>query len=257
MSPSVPASVPAGWHRHPNGGGLVEDTATVDGLAYVGPEAVVRGKAVVSGFSFIGGTAQVFGGAVVEQGARVTERARVGGLAGVQGRAIVFGDALVHGVARVEGHTVVGGTAELTDSTLEIRCGGFDVVLLPQQGDSEPNLRIGCTELPLSEWPGRVDKLCSGQAKEEEKSRTLGDFKREDREEDYLFVAEKVIALAEALVATKTLGRRGMTRTSLPEQAYEDTPCRLNVDDPHKFDNLSPWDFAGMRPSSVEEGGES
>jgi hypothetical protein len=32
---------PLGWHRHPNGGGLVEDTATVDDTAYVGPAARV------------------------------------------------------------------------------------------------------------------------------------------------------------------------------------------------------------------------
>ena len=34
-----------GWHRHPNGGGWVQDTAHVDDTAYVGPKAWVYGSA--------------------------------------------------------------------------------------------------------------------------------------------------------------------------------------------------------------------
>jgi len=36
-------SAPPGWHHHKNGGGLVEDTATVDDTAFVGPDAQVSG----------------------------------------------------------------------------------------------------------------------------------------------------------------------------------------------------------------------
>ena len=42
-----PLGVPA--HQHPNGGGWVADTATVDSTAYVGPDAYVSGNARVSG----------------------------------------------------------------------------------------------------------------------------------------------------------------------------------------------------------------
>lgn len=48
-----------GWHRHPNGGGWVEDTATVDETAYVGPDARVYGAARVSGNAEVFGAAQV------------------------------------------------------------------------------------------------------------------------------------------------------------------------------------------------------
>ena len=45
--------VPA--HRHPNGGGWVEDTAHVDPTAYVGRKAVVKGQAVVMGHARVRG----------------------------------------------------------------------------------------------------------------------------------------------------------------------------------------------------------
>ncbi len=45
-----------GWHRHPNGGGWVQDTAHVDPTAYVGPSAEVSGSA------WVYGTAQVSAG---------------------------------------------------------------------------------------------------------------------------------------------------------------------------------------------------
>lgn len=36
---------PIGWHRHPNGGGLVQDTASVAPTVYVGKRARVSGDA--------------------------------------------------------------------------------------------------------------------------------------------------------------------------------------------------------------------
>ena len=58
--------VPA--HKHPNGGGWVADTATVDETAYVGAEAQVFCDAKVYG------NAQVFYNARVNYGARVSDR---------------------------------------------------------------------------------------------------------------------------------------------------------------------------------------
>lgn len=46
---------PRRWHRHPNGGGLVEDTATVAETAYIGPDAVVSGNARVFGNAVVSG----------------------------------------------------------------------------------------------------------------------------------------------------------------------------------------------------------
>ena len=47
--------VPVPAHQHPNGGGWVADTATVEKTAYVGPGARVSGAACVFG------NARVFG----------------------------------------------------------------------------------------------------------------------------------------------------------------------------------------------------
>ena len=40
--------VPKGWHRHPNGGGLVQDTAYADQSAYVARDAKVEEFAIVT-----------------------------------------------------------------------------------------------------------------------------------------------------------------------------------------------------------------
>ena len=87
--------VPA--HQHPNGGGWVADTATVDDTAHVGPHA------------------RVFNTARVEGGARVYSKAQVGGKAQVEGNARVHGSALVWGTARVAGSTWVGGDTEIDE----------------------------------------------------------------------------------------------------------------------------------------------
>ena len=56
-----------GWHRHPNGGGWVQDTAQVDETVYVGPNAEVYGTARVCGSARVYGTALVCGSARVSE----------------------------------------------------------------------------------------------------------------------------------------------------------------------------------------------
>lgn len=56
-----------GWHRHPNGGGWVEDTAHVADTAYVGPDAEVYGSAWVSGWAQVYGSSEVYGSAWVSE----------------------------------------------------------------------------------------------------------------------------------------------------------------------------------------------
>lgn len=70
-------SIPDGWHRHPNGGGLVQNTAHVDPTAYIGPDAQVFGNAQVFGTAQVYGTARVFGNARVYGTAWVFGNARV------------------------------------------------------------------------------------------------------------------------------------------------------------------------------------
>jgi carbonic anhydrase/acetyltransferase-like protein (isoleucine patch superfamily) len=65
---------PEGWHRHANGGGLVEDTAKVYQDAYVGRNARVSGRAEVYGDARVSGRAEVYGDA------RVYGRALVSGV---------------------------------------------------------------------------------------------------------------------------------------------------------------------------------
>ncbi len=56
---------PEGWHFHPNGGGLVQDTAQVYGNAQVSGDAWVSGNARVSGDAQVYGNARVYGDAWV------------------------------------------------------------------------------------------------------------------------------------------------------------------------------------------------
>ena len=63
--------LPEGWHRHPNGGGLVQDTAYVANTAYVEPDAKVYGNAKVYGYARVFGNAKVYGYALVRGNAWV------------------------------------------------------------------------------------------------------------------------------------------------------------------------------------------
>lgn len=91
--------VPPGMHRHPNGGGLVDDVATVARTAYVGPDAVVRGRA------------------------RVLDHARIEGRAWVESGATVRGDAVVRDVAVVRSTAVLAGTVVVGgDATVAFAC---------------------------------------------------------------------------------------------------------------------------------------
>ncbi|MCC2322831.1 DUF6055 domain-containing protein [Cellulomonas xiejunii] len=92
---SVDPGEPAveGGHRHPNGGGWVDDAASVDPAAHVAAGAVVRGDATV------GPGVRIEGRAWVEPGARLT------------GDVVVRDAALVRGSARLSGTVLVGGDA--------------------------------------------------------------------------------------------------------------------------------------------------
>ena len=82
VHPWLPSSS-EGWHQHDNGGGWVQDTASVSGEAQVYGEARVCDKALVYG------KAQVYGEA------RVCDKAQVYGEARVCDKARVYGEALV------------------------------------------------------------------------------------------------------------------------------------------------------------------
>jgi len=99
---------PKGWHRHKNGNGLVQDTATVEDGCFVGEDACVYGNARVYGNAWVYGDAQVYGDA------RVSGDALVYGNARVSCNAWVYGDAQVYGDARVSGDALVYGNARVS-----------------------------------------------------------------------------------------------------------------------------------------------
>jgi len=61
-----PSATAETWHQHVNGGGWVQNTATVEDTAYVGPDAVVYGYAQVYGKAQV--TGDVVSGDVVYRG---------------------------------------------------------------------------------------------------------------------------------------------------------------------------------------------
>ena len=101
-----------GGHWHSNGGGWVDNRASVASTAYVGPRAAVYGSSTVSGNARIEGLAWVNSGATVG------------------GNAIVKDNALIQGGANLSGNVVVGGDAELA-----IACGSGTYLLFnPDRG---------------------------------------------------------------------------------------------------------------------------
>ena len=87
--------VAEGGHRHPHGGGWVDDTARVDPAAYVATGAVVRGDAVVGPGVRLEGRAWVEAGAELTGDVVVRDVARVLGSARLSGAVVLGGDAVV------------------------------------------------------------------------------------------------------------------------------------------------------------------
>lgn len=90
--------------RHPNGGGFVADTATVDATARVGPNALVLGSARVLGNARVEDFAVVMDGAVVSDNAVVS------------GHALVKDQAQVCGYGKVRDWATVGGRWKVCDN---------------------------------------------------------------------------------------------------------------------------------------------
>lgn len=80
-------------HWHSNGGGWVDNRATVSSSAYVGPRAAVYGSSTVSGNARIEGLAWVNSGATVRDNAVVKDSAIVQGGANLSGSVVLGGDA--------------------------------------------------------------------------------------------------------------------------------------------------------------------
>lgn len=138
-----------GWHRHPNGGGWVQDTAYVAATAYVGPDAQVSDNAWVYGDARVCDNAWVYGNAQVYGDARVYGNARVYGDAWVWCNARVFDNAWVYGDARVCGNARVWGNARVSRSPKVLT--GFPYIVTI----TDHHVAAGCKMHPPSVWRKR------------------------------------------------------------------------------------------------------
>jgi acyl-[acyl carrier protein]--UDP-N-acetylglucosamine O-acyltransferase len=102
------------YFPHPNGGGLVAETARVACTVFVAPTATVRGRAMVSGWarlldeSVVEGNARVSGNCTLRHHAYVGEQAVLSGSVTVANHASVVGRAYISGTAYIEYYATVG-----------------------------------------------------------------------------------------------------------------------------------------------------
>lgn len=104
-----PAQSRGGMVQHGNGGGWKSTSATVDGSAYVGPNAQVLNSAQVKGM------ARIEDFAVVRNNAQVRDNAVVSGHAEVKDNAQVYGNAKVRDWGRVFGHAEIYENAKVIE----------------------------------------------------------------------------------------------------------------------------------------------
>jgi len=149
-----PAYDAAALRPHPNGGGLVADSASVAATAFVGPDALVLDRARVEGTARIEGRAVVRDDAVVADAAIVSdlalvrEGARVAGDARVRDFAVVEGTGtVVDGRAQVRHHAKVTGGARVTDGAVVRGCAnvfaGLDDAVVGGHAIVEGDANIG------------------------------------------------------------------------------------------------------------------
>ncbi len=111
---ATPAKRQLGWskgagHTHSNGGGWVDNTATVNSTAYVGPNAMVLGTAKVYNY------ARIEDYAVVMENATVRDNAVVSGYAAVRNNAIVRNNAKVRDRAILQDNCIIEGNGLVED----------------------------------------------------------------------------------------------------------------------------------------------
>ena len=146
-----------GWHRHPNGGGWVEDTATV------APEAWVGMFGVACGNCWVGPKARIWGGVIsggviwdgvisggVIRGGVIRGGVIRGGVirGGVISGGVIWGGVISGGEIRggvIRGGVIWGG--KVKESPLQIQ--GTRCFVTETPGG---NIQIGGTELTLADW---------------------------------------------------------------------------------------------------------
>jgi NDP-sugar pyrophosphorylase family protein len=105
--------VRSAWKQHPNGGGWVARSASVDDSVFIGPDAIVMESAHVTGKSRIEKKAIISGGAVVIDSV-VTDDAEVSGMAKVL-KSHVGGSAEVRGTAILDSKRRTNGRVNQPD----------------------------------------------------------------------------------------------------------------------------------------------
>ena len=84
-------------HRHPNGGGWIADTASVEDGVYVGPNALVYE------------CAKIHGNVIFSQNRCIMVYPKIFGNARVHGNAIVYGNTRISDNAEVAGNSRIAG----------------------------------------------------------------------------------------------------------------------------------------------------
>jgi NDP-sugar pyrophosphorylase family protein len=126
----IPCEHRAGWHRHPLGGGWIQDTAKVADTVFVGSEASVEGaaeatdyvrlldRAVLADQAIARDYAVICGHARVSYSAIIDEHAVVGGRSRVEIDGRVSGNAVIGDCGRVDRKGVVSGRAVVLGSAV-------------------------------------------------------------------------------------------------------------------------------------------
>lgn len=142
------------YHHHPNGGGMVAETAQVADSVFVGPFAKICGHCKLSGKVFVFGNAWIFDKAEVSgnvdifANARVFGNAKLTGEAKVYGAAGIYGDALVSGNVEVFEHAEVGGNAKIQG---DVRISG-ETKILGNVSDNKKKTSLPRNDMRNESW---------------------------------------------------------------------------------------------------------
>jgi len=118
-------------HRHPNGGGIVANTAKVSNDSFVGEGAVVYENAVVVNRSKITGNVKVHGSAICNN-------------------VVLEDDVEVFGSAEVKGGVIIFGPSKISVSPKVVL--GFDHPVII----TDDHVIIGCHSFTHSDWKERA-----------------------------------------------------------------------------------------------------
>jgi len=145
QQPKPDREIPKDYHEHPNGGGLVADTAHAADTAFVGVFAQMHGKSQMYNYATMCDNAQMRGNS------QMLDKSQMNGNSEMCDNSRMYGYSQMHGKSRMHGKSQMHGNSEIGGSDWYRSPLYVDGLRWPINEWSNSEIRVGCRHMPASD----------------------------------------------------------------------------------------------------------